>query len=366
MTSQSDALFEFLNPLDDGTDRLPDDFSVSGQPEGREAAPSVHSKETSVLFRPVSDYREFMISGCSAAVEQAARIYALMPDRCTSNREHNFAFCRTDAFFVRHEITGEVRVRSNRCGLRWCPLCIRTRRFIITQSVSAWLKKQPRPKFLTLTLKHTEVSLAEQISTLYDNFKIFKRRTWFKKHLNGGIWFFQVKKSKFDGLWHPHLHIVFNGRYLPHDEICKHWKSITKTSSVVDIRAVKNPQKAAEYVARYSAAPCKLSDLDDDRALQLVFALHGRRIVGTFGTGRGIKLTAEASADSECWKFLGSFNSIAAAADYYLDASIIMLSWRNGMYCPIEPEKPPPKPAELQKLTVNEPERFIQPYLAFY
>jgi len=117
MTAQSDALFDFLNPLDDGTDRLPDDFSVSGKPEGGGAAPYVHPKETSVPFQSMSDYREFLVSGCSAQVDQAHRIYALMPDHLTSNRVHNLAFCRTDAFFVRQEITGEVRVKSNRCGL---------------------------------------------------------------------------------------------------------------------------------------------------------------------------------------------------------------------------------------------------------
>jgi hypothetical protein len=231
--------------------------------------------------------------------------------------------------------------------------------------VAGWLRNCEKPKFLTLTLKHNTASLAKQIDALYGFFKELKRRPWFKKRLKGGVWFFQVKLSEADSLWHPHLHILFEGRFLPHAELSAKWKEITHGSSVVDIRAVTNPRKAAEYVARYAAAPCELADLDLQGAVDVVSALFSRRIVGTFGTGRSIKLTAMPPPDAADWEPMGSFGLIMHGADIgSVDDLAVVASWRSGESCPILPAKPPPDVIQAEILTA-EPELFRQAFLPF-
>jgi hypothetical protein len=296
----------------------------------------------------------------------AARLaYDNLNDLRADSRLLSFDSCRTSAWFVRHKVTGKIRVASKRCGLRWCPLCIHTRRFIITQAVTGWLRKCEKPKFLTLTLKHNTAPLAKQIDSLYGFFKELKRRPWFKKRLKGGVWFFQVKVSAADGLWHPHLHILFEGRFLPHAELSAKWKEITHGSSVVDIRAVTNPKKAVEYVARYAAAPCDLVSLDLQRAVDVIRSLFGRRIVGTFGTGRSIKLAATLPADAADWESLGSFGLVLHNASRgSVDDEFIVACWRSGESCDVVPAKPPPVVVQSEILTA-EPETFRQALLLF-
>jgi hypothetical protein len=327
--------------------------------------PSVHTEETSEHATAQTSYRTFATSGCRAQIDRTRNVLDLLTDDHRDNRLAAFDGCRSFAWFVRHKDTGKIRVASSRCGLRWCPLCIRTRRYIITAAVSNWMKTVEQPKFLTLTLKHTSSPLSEQIDNLYGFFKEFKRRKFFKKRLIGGVWFFQVKKSATDGLYHPHLHILFEGRFLPHDEVSKIWSEITHGSNIVDIRAVNNARKAVDYVARYASAPCDLAKLDVISGVEVVSALHGRRIVGTFGTGRLVKFTAQKPDDAADWENMGTFWWVASTTGQDPDALEIMTCWKTGQRCEVLPKQKPP-PSDFT--TVNqsaEPETFRQGVLPF-
>lgn len=344
---------------------FPGDLTVSDDGSAVVETPQVHTEETSERPMALPAYRVFITSGCTSQMTAARTAYDNFRDDGWINRLRSFDLCRSTAWFVRHKVTGKIRVASSRCGLRWCPLCIRTKRFIITTSVAAWLKEREKPKFLTLTLKHSTAPLSNQIDALYGFFKEFKRRPWFKKRLKGGVWFFQVKVSATDGLWHPHLHILFEGRFLPHADCSKKWCEITHGSSVVDIRAVNNPRKAAEYVARYAAAPCDLASLDADRAVDVIRALHHRRIVGVFGTAAGLKLASTPPPDAADWEYLGSFGLIMHNAEIGSSDSEIVECWRSGASCSLLPEKPPPD--EVKEAVMSaEPESFRQAYLPFF
>jgi hypothetical protein len=180
----------------------------------------------------------------------------------------------------------------------------------MTQSIVPWIQRKKKPKFITLTLKHSNAPLGEQIDGLYKFFSKLRRRPFWKKKIGGGVWFFQVKKSKNDNLWHPHLHILASGLYIAQRDLSRQWAHITHGSTIVDIRAVRNPEKAAEYVARYASAPCDPSGLDFEAALELIEAMHGRRICGTFGNGKEIQLVPKKCPDSDDWEYLAGYTEV--------------------------------------------------------
>lgn len=351
----------FSNHLDQPVPDFPGEFSVGATV----CTPQVHTEETSEHSGGLPSYRDFAISGCKNQIEAARRVLVELTDDAADNRLRSFDGCRSVAWFVRHRETGKIRVASSRCGLRWCPLCIRSRRYILTKSVGSWLKRLDKPKFLTLTLKHSSAPLSEQIDSLYHFFKEFKRRKFFKKRLLGGVWFFQVKKSDTDGLWHPHLHILFEGRFLPHAEVSKIWSEITHGSSVVDIRAVNNPKKAADYVARYASAPADLSSLCVSDGVELVESLHNRRIVGTFGTGKVVKLTAEKPEDSEQWQKVGSFGLLSFWSKFNENFQAVIKAWKSGGVCDYIPPEDPPDPVIDEVILATEPESYRQGVLPF-
>lgn len=275
-----------------------------------ELSSSLDSIETTVPSPDPDSYRAAMLHDRYPEYSAAWTVYNRLDRYRTNPLAASLAGCRTWAIFVRHQETGKVRVQSNACHLRWCPLCSRTRQYIITQSVSEWLSTTHNPKFVTLTLKHTDAPLNHQISTLYKHFRILKKRKLIRRRISGGVWFFQITRSKADGLWHPHLHIVIDGGYIPQKYLARAWHKITLTSNIVHIEAVRDRKKAARYVAQYSARPTNLADKSPEELVEVVQSLYGRRLCGAFGSARGVQLRPTKQPDSDQWRKIGSWRFI--------------------------------------------------------
>lgn len=267
--------------------------------------------ETTVSQPPPTSLRRYLSKDNSDEIEAARQVYELLGGRSSSSRLENFDHCKTRSWFTRHVDTGEVKVMSSSCKLRWCPLCSNARKYFLAKQVKEWLVEVDKPKFLTLTLKHSHNDLTSQVDHLYQSFRKLRLMNEYKKLFKGGVWFFQIKKSEADGLWHPHLHCVIESKFVEFDKLWRNWLLITGTSKIVDIRIVKEQDEIAEYVARYAARPSDLAKLAVSDRLELVTALHGRRLVGTWGSARGISLSPSKPHDSDRWKNVGSWWLVA-------------------------------------------------------
>lgn len=286
--------------------------------------------ETSITSQPPDMYRDFVIEHHFAEMNAAYNIY-----RTIDHTEHQRNFkalqeCRASAWFVRNIETGQVRVTSKSCKLRWCPMCSAARRWHLTKQVSEWLKTAEKPKFLTLTFQHFDIPLVDQINNLYNCFKTFRKKKFFRKECRGGVWFFQIKKSKNDNLWHPHLHCLIDSEWIVKDDISKAWEVITEGSKIVDIKGVTDESKVAEYVARYSAKPSLLSTLELDDQFEIVSVLHGRRLVGTWGSARSISLRPSKPPDAADWHTIGSWFYVVNSMRSDTNASAIWNAWKNN------------------------------------
>lgn len=294
-----------------------------------ECKPRVHNEATSVQINAIGTYGDSLRHSCRPAYLAAMRVYGELDKRKDSGRDDRLRWCRSSAWFLRHVETGEVRVGSNACHLRWCPICAQSRRNYIAHSVSEWTGAASHPKFLTLTLKHTNAPLLHQVTNLYNFFRELRRRKEFARCVKGGIWFFQIKKSKNDALWHPHLHCLIEGLYLSKHKLHKMWCQITFGSFVADIKAIWDPQAAANDAARYAASPGTLVDLDLPDACELVDAMHGRRICGTWGTGRAVSLRPAKLENKDEWQNIGNWYDVIAERLNNPNARAIINAWRD-------------------------------------
>jgi len=288
---------------------------------------SVHTEETTDPSPPIASYGDVLKLSCREQYEAAAQIYSYLDKLNTSSKHFNLKNCRTNAWFVRNIKSGEVRVAANACHLRWCPVCSDSRRNYISHSVAGWVEKQSYPKFLTLTIMHSNAPLEHQIDHLYKYFRLLRSRKDFKEAVPGGFWFFQIKKSKGSGQWHPHLHCLISGKYIPHSRLVHMWKEITGNSTVVDIRPIRDPAKACNDAARYAACPGSLAGLPFDDALELVKCMHGRRICGTWGTARSVSLRPPTSEDKSEWETVGEWFSVMRQKDSSQAARSILDAW---------------------------------------
>jgi plasmid rolling circle replication initiator protein Rep len=283
------------------------------------------SSNTQTQFFPV--YREYLLDKCRPEHEHAAKLYEYFDTDSEFSPYKRFLNCKSKATFCRNVETGKVRVLANSCHLRFCPLCNRSKIAIIRQNAKGWIQHQKYPKFLTLTLKHNDLTLSEQIDTLYKSFAKLRRVNMFKKKIKSGIWFFQITKNEKTQQWHPHLHCVIAGVYLDQRKLSNEWRRITKTSFVVDIKLIKDIGKAADYVARYASKACNIIDYSIDELLEIDTALRNRRICGTWGTARKQKLTTMPKTNRADWQILGNWGTVFAMQKNSDIAQQIITAW---------------------------------------
>lgn len=290
----------------------------------------VHTEETTDSSTPIPTYGAVLRQSCQNQFDAADRIYSYLDQLNSSSKHFSLDNCRSMAWFVRNIESGEVRVAANSCHLRWCPVCSDSRRSYISHSVATWVEKQSYPKFLTLTIMHSNAPLSYQIDHLYKYFRLLRKRKEFQEAVPGGFWFFQIKKSKQSNQWHPHLHCLITGRYIAHSRLVHIWKEITYNSTVVDIRPIRDPAKACNDAARYAACPGSLAGLSFEDALELVECMHGRRICGTWGTARSVSLRPPTSVADGEWESVGEWFSVMRQKDSSQAAKEILRAWREN------------------------------------
>jgi len=294
----------------------------------------VHPLETSVQRQLPTSYRLYRIEQNPDLYEKAKQLYSALDAVDYTSHIDRLSACRSRSWFSRHEDTGKVRVFTTTCKLRWCPMCNAARKNWLRKSVGAWIEDITEPKFMTLTLRHCDKPLADQIRLLYTYFRNLRRSSYFNRKVSGGIWFFQLKKSDTDDLWHPHLHCVLDSDFLPHNHLSLLWERITHGSPIVDIRQVRNPESAADYVARYATSPANLNHLETDDAVECFRALHGKRICGTWGSARKVPLRPPVTDDKEAWKHIGGWSVVTQCADSHEAAALILKAWLTDSCLP--------------------------------
>ncbi len=256
--------------------------------------------------------------------------YAAIDERDNKDFLGRLHSCRTNSWFIRHIDTGEVRIATNSCRLRWCPLCAAARQNFVTGQISKWFNQALSPKLLTVTLRHTSSPLKDQVDFLYKCFRKLRQRKILARRTRGGVWFFQVKRSK-DGLtWHPHIHCLIDLDFIEHKQLSKTWSVITGGSTVIDIRCVRDPERTVKHHARYVATPATLVDLPMNERIEVHDTFVNRRLVGCFGTAKTISLRPSKPADSYKWINVGSWWLVINLRGMHDVADEILFAWRTG------------------------------------
>jgi hypothetical protein len=228
-------------------------------------------------------------------------------------RADNFAACGAHAnVYQNPEKPDEYRVSGSCCHDRFCLPCAQARSRAISMAVCNHLNGS-RARFLTLTVKADALPLGGAIKKLYTAFKELRRNRIWKDRVTGGVAFLEIKYNPETRNWHPHLHCLIQGRYLPHSDLSHAWHRITGDSYIVHIALVENDLTAHRYITKYSSKPLNSTYSHDHNLLaEAITALHRVRMCMTFGEWRGLKLTPE--PDAQAWIKVASLLEVLNAA----------------------------------------------------
>ena len=243
-----------------------------------------------------------------------------------------FRECGSQAFVYRSEKTPDkLMIKCDRCKNRWCEACNRERRTIIQRNLRANYPKA-RTRFLTLTVK-SQSDLRTVTDHLFKSWQKLRRQKQYAKRITGGIWFLELTRNVKTNEWHPHLHIVYTGSYLDHTKLSKDWHNITGDSFVVDIREIPNPEIAIGYVTKYAskAIPREVWSSVESMA-ELIRDYKDQKLIGVFGTWRGLKLTQIPESD-EGWTPVAPLWKIISYARMGIEWATKMLN-DLGRYVP--------------------------------
>jgi len=225
------------------------------------------------------------------------------------------------------------------CHDRFCLPCAQARSRTVAANLHAALQNG-NFRLLTLTLHSTTEPLADLIKKLYVSFRKLRRLPWWTDRVTGGAAFLEVKWNDDKQRWHPHLHCILDGRYLSPGELVAHWWNITGDSYIVDIRAIRDKDEATRYVSKYASKPMRNSFINrPDRLDEAIVALHGRRLILTFGTWSKLRLT-EATHTTTWYPIAPLTEIITAAANGSIKATQILDALRSQLPCKPRPTKP--------------------------
>jgi hypothetical protein len=253
----------------------------------------------------------------SGWIAKRDKVMRLLPLAGTTFRVmQRFANCGAFARVAWSPEKGKHYVRASYCRNRHCVPCMVSKARTIAANIDARLKEKPagRYRFITLTLRHCDDPLPDQVRRLRQCFtRLCRTRIW--KTQAGGCWTWECKIGQ-DGRWHPHLHLITEGAYLPQAALSDAWQEITRDSHRVDVRRVANREQIGCELTKYIAKGTSTEVWNDDaKAIEWIVASRGMRTCGTFGTWRKFKLTDKPKAASDLVEVDTLFNVIHAARD---------------------------------------------------
>lgn len=306
----ADSLFPGVLQLSSPADVGPFDKSRSRPPGGFVPPPaafpppessSVHRSETTVTTLPLQSRAQDWFHRGTGELRQ--RLYVALAnasDEAIQRRAGKLAACcLSPAFYLRSDFT--VSVSVIRCRDRLCPTCARSRTAKARERARAAVQRMDALRFLTLTMPHSGEPLADQLRTLRSAFtRLRKSRTW-REHVTGGLATLEITFNHTSGQWHPHLHALIDGHFVPHAELREAWRLALNHAAgrewlaegeraIVDIRATGGRSVAVQYLTKYVTKPADVSAWSDDRICEYASALSGARVLSTFGHLHGVTL----------------------------------------------------------------------------
>lgn len=206
--------------------------------------------------------------------------------------------CNGASFFIDPQ-TAKVKPWMARCHHRMCPFCGRSRSGRVADQLLAILNKMKSPRIIVLTVKATTRPLSDQLRTLRLDFAKLRRRKFWRTMVTGGAYTLQATRNPKSGLWHPHLHLIVDGTYIPHKLLRNRWHDVTGSAEIIWIQAVHDRPGAAKELARYIGRPADLEDWPAEAIREYALAVNGARMVQAFGDCHGLPVEDRDEPDTE-------------------------------------------------------------------
>lgn len=197
------------------------------------------------------------------------------------------------------ESLNKRRLMATYCHDRHCEPCAAAKAHKICRNIRHHLAGAPlgEYRFITLTPRHNDRPLSEQIRHLTRSFKKLRTLPAWRKTQSGGVFLLEIKHGAEQAhpekkRWHPHIHAITQGKFIDKHTLSNLWHQATGDSFIVDIRQPKKLQDLPRYITKYitkGTTPHVMAD--QALASEYILSIKGTRTAQTWGSWKGKTLT---------------------------------------------------------------------------
>lgn len=292
---------------------------------------STHPRHRIVTHTSMLDSRAFRHSGSMPMRNAVIRAF----DRLGIQEGRHFSYveCGSTAVIEQsREDPNRYRVRCYKCFDRWCPACQNERRRSLLARVLPRIPKGEM-RMITLTMRHASLPLKLQLAQLIGGFKRLRRSTAWKRTQRGGYQFLEISFNERTQQWHPHLHILAEGSYIPKAHLSRAWHKASRGSYIIDINLIRDAHKVGRYVTKYVTKPVPAKVYRHPYALdEAIVALKGVRLYAPFGSWYAISRRDDPET-KEVWDPICTFDELwRQVRGGRLNAIVIFTSLKAKIY----------------------------------
>lgn len=271
--------------------------SEENQPKKGKSYSSLDEQETPVETPRVSTASQRLLF-MGAELERHLAIQAVAASGAAPGVLESINNCCDHAVVLISPSTGRRKLGAFYCRSRICPRCARLRREAYATKLiqQIGLIKPHQWRLITLTLRSSDEPLADQLSTLGASFRRLRQQGIWRRGVIRAKATFEVTWNEEKHQWHPHLHIIAEGRYIDQAELSDAWGKASNGSTIVDIRPVRNAAGGVRYVCKYMGKAPNLTEASDpiERMTEYYMATHNRKLILHVGKWPDIEEPADA------------------------------------------------------------------------
>jgi hypothetical protein len=100
----------------------------------------------------------------------------------------------------------------------------------------------------------------------------------------------EVTYNPQSGRWHPHLHVLFDGRYMPISALRDAWTRSSRGARIVWVERVPDRSRVSRYIAKYVSKVPGSDGWKPAQVREWVAATAGKRFIICSGKCKGVRL----------------------------------------------------------------------------
>lgn len=281
---------------------------------------SLDEKENSVERPPPPTASQLLLFKGKERERQKVRL-AMIVGGAEAGSVAAFDGCSRGGMMQRKKDGKSWRVVSHTCGARLCPRCARMRRHNYAQSLEEVIGevKPNEWRFITLTMRSTDETLSDQLDHLTASFRRLRQQAIWKRNVIRAKAAIECTWSEGRQQWHPHLHIVAEGRFISQAKLSLAWEKASGGSQICDIRALQDTGKAVRYLCKYLGKAPELEGTRHPIVLLAEFydATRARKLLLHTGKWPDIEdpeMPPADSAEDDEWENVGTIEELFTRA----------------------------------------------------